>query len=117
MSSEFDRVLGNPDHVIMSQELQDSLPKPNESEDQILMVDGMGYVSILKSATLVNSNTPIWKFTLEVPGIRFKDLMSLKNIEFHYDSLIFKKVKEMSFETENLEMPRVTLTLCSIINR
>ncbi len=51
MSSEFDRVLGNPDHVIMSQELQDSLPKPNESEDQIMMVDGMGYVSILKRGT------------------------------------------------------------------
>jgi hypothetical protein len=117
MSSEFDRVLSNPDHVIMSQELQNSIPETLDPEDQILMVDGVGYVVILKNALIHDASSSVWKFILEAPGIRFRDLVSLNNVEFHYDNLVFKQMKELSFETENLEMPRVTLTFSSIINR
>ena len=114
MSSEFHRILSNPDNVIMSDDLKDSFGS-YETADQELMIDGYAFVCILKSALLLNRQDRAWKFVLEVPGLVFKDIASLPEISFSYDDVMFSNLQGLEFESENLDAQRVTLLLSEII--
>ena len=115
MKSELDRVLTNPEHVIISDTLQELLPSESNLS-QSLFLDGSEYVCTLKSATLINASTRTWKFVLEVPGIGFQDIAAFPEMGFVYGSLKFSDFQGIEFETSNLETQCVTLVLRQIIN-
>ncbi len=114
MSSEFERILENPDHVIMSDDLRGSITSL-ETADQELLIDGYSFVCALKSAVLLSRQDRRWKFVLEVPGLVFKDIASLPSIILTYDDIKFSGLEGLEFESENLDTQRVTLILKEII--
>ena len=114
MSSEFERILENPDHVIMSDDLRSSITSL-ETADQELLIDGYAFVCTLKSAVLLSRQDKRWKFVLEVPGLVFKDIAALPSIVLTYDGIKFSGLEGLEFESENLDAQRVTLILKEII--
>lgn len=114
MISEFERVMANPDNVIMSDDLRSSVSSLKEA-DQELLIDGYAYVCTLKSASLLNPLDKRWKFVLEVPGLVFKDIASLPEVILTYDDMEFSELQGLEFIAENLETQRVTLVLKQII--
>ena len=113
--SEMDRILGNPEHVIMSQDLENTV-RPETKKDQTLLLDGEGFVCTLRGASLLQMKTRTWQFCLEVPGLDFSDICDVKNIQFRYGKRIFSELEGLEFESENLGTTQLSLTLSDIVN-
>ncbi len=113
MTNELNRVLGNPDNIIMSDALKEVV-EPYEALDQELLLDGHAFVCSLRSAVLLNQHDRMWKFVLEVPGLVFKDVLTATEILFSYDKILFANLQGLEFESENIDTQRVTLTFNEI---
>ena len=115
MSSEIDRVLANPEHMIMSADLENEFHADPSTVSPLLNLDGASYVCTLVSATLLKPETRRWEFLLEVPGIQFEDIITLPNIQFEYGDSLFGEVEDLKIEMKNLEARYVLLSLREII--
>jgi hypothetical protein len=99
MEPEINRVLANPDNVIMSEELGALFP-PAEEFDQFLVISDEHFVCRLKSARLTYPFTKTWEFEFEVPGLDFVDIIEAPNIVFSYKETAFTKPKKLLYTSE-----------------
>ena len=93
IESEIQRVLENPDHVIMSEELELSLG--NEAVAEYLELDNNLLICEVLSAKR-NSKTS-WKFQLKVPGLTFQDFASFEKATFQYGDFYFLLTDNFEF--------------------
>ena len=103
-TDEFNDLAGNKDHVIMSDGLELDLGEPL-SIDQILEIEDTRLIcNILrvKSMRLNDDSWALWEFELEVPGLSFSDLVSAKDVIFHYGDASFKSTSTIELKTQQL---------------
>tara|TARA_Y100001963_G_scaffold66327_1_gene92438 strand:+ start:130 stop:474 length:345 start_codon:yes stop_codon:yes gene_type:complete len=93
IDNEIQRVLTNPDHVIMSEELEIALG--NDSPDGYLSLDDNLLMCELLSAKR-NSKTS-WELQLSVPGLTFQDFVSFEKAVFQFGDLTFLLTDEFEF--------------------
>ena len=122
--SEFDRVLNNPDHVIMSDELADQITSLNEkfdldisaSDTQLLEIDGRAFVASLVKAKRLDSITDTWEVFISVPGLAFDDIVDAEQFLFSYNDTQFTGAAHVEFALEGLDR-FLTLTLRRILTK
>jgi len=111
--AEVERVLSNPDNLIMSEELSTML-SGDESPTQSLVLDGDSYACVLVRGELLDHVCHEWKFLLQVPTIEFDRLLDLPTIEFVYGDKKFSNVGDVAFFVED-GMSFLSLQLNQII--
>ena len=106
IENEVDRVLKNPDHVIMSDGLEISLS--SDSFEEYLDLDNNVLVCELISAKRHSKSS--WELQLSVPGITFHDFASLDKAVFHHDNFTFLLTDNFEFinDTGNTITARAT---------
>ena len=92
---EFERVMQNPDHVIMSDGLSDLL-QHQESYLQILSIDNQPFTCEVRKAKKYfpknrswNSD-PEWEFEIFVSGLTFSQVIDTQKITLQIDDLNFQ---------------------------
>ena len=100
MTAEIDRVLTNPDNLIMSDDL-DSLFGSEISVDQTVVLDDMTFVCGLKTAKLLCALDKRWEFELEVPGLEFGDVIGIPSVSFKYGSYTFAEMESLEMICED----------------
>ena len=91
MPSEFDRVMSNPDHVIMSDDLASQIGGTELDvlaiDTQLLEIDGQAFVASLTRAERVDAIDNLWRISISVPGLTFDAIADAKHFEFQYNTL------------------------------
>ena len=96
IDDEIERVLSNPDHVIMSEELELTLGASDTvSSEAYLDLDSNLLVCELLSAKR-NSKTS-WEFEISVPGLTFQDFALFEKAIFQFEDLVFLLTDEFEF--------------------
>lgn len=111
--AEVERVLSNPDNLIMSEELSTIL-SGDESPTQSLVLDGDALACILVRGELLDYACRAWKFLLQVPMIEFDRLLDLPSIEFMHGDKKFSNADDITFFIED-GMSFLSLQLNQII--
>ena len=94
MIAEIDRVLSNPDNLIVSDDL-DSLLGSEMTVDQTVVLDEMAFVCSLKTAKLLSAQDRRWEFKLEVPGLEFGDIAGIPSVSFNHGPHTFAKLESL----------------------
>ena len=104
-----DRVLGSPDHVIMSDGLELSLG--TDSFEEYLDLDSNVLICELISAKRHSKTS--WELQLRVPGMTFNDFASFDKAVFHHDNFTFLLTDNFEFinDTNNTMTARATRIL------
>ena len=113
--SELNRIMQNPDHVIMSDDLSDSLDVLT-SDTQLLEIDGRAFVAILISAKSHDTATGNWEIQVSVPGLSFDDVATAKKFSFCYNDLQLGGSGSVEFTREGVDR-FLTLSLKRIFSK
>jgi len=113
--SELDRILQNPDHVIMSDNLSDSLGVLTPDE-QLLEIDGRAFVAALINAKSDDTVTGNWKIEVSVPGLSFDDVATAREFSFYYNDLHLSGTGSLEFKLEGVDRFLI-LSLKRIFNK
>jgi len=113
--SELDRILQNPDHVILSDELSDSLDILTP-DAQMLEIDGRAFVATLVNAKCHDTVTGNWKIQVSVPGLSFDDVATAREFLFCYNDLQLSGSELVEFKLEGVERFLI-LSLKRIFNK
>jgi len=113
--TEFDRILENPDHVILSDELTDSL-NILTPDTQLLEIDGRAFVAILVSAKRHDTVTDNWEIEMSVPGLSFDDVAQAREFLFCYNDLQLSGSESVEFKLEGVDRFLI-LSLKRIFNK
>jgi hypothetical protein len=113
--SELDRILQNPDHVILSDELSDSL-NILTPDAQLLEIDGRAFAAILISAKSQDTVTGNWEIEVSVPGLSFDDVAVARKFLFHYNDLQMIGSGSVEFKLEGVDRFLI-LSLKRIFNK
>jgi len=113
--SELDRILQNPDHVILSDSLSEDLDILT-SDTQLLEIDGRTFVASLMNAKSYDTITGNWKIQVSVPGLSFDDVASAKKFLFCYNDLQLGGSGPIEFEREGVDR-FLTLSLKRIFSK
>ena len=100
MYEELDRVMSNPDNVIMSEGLSDVLNVASVHE-QTLTLNDATYMCTMQSAKLLSMATHKWEFRLEVPGLDFADVAMVPETVFSYGERTFADVSSIEMICEH----------------
>jgi len=93
-NDEMNRVLANPDHIIMSDGLELSLGELDVTE--YLELDSNLLICELLSVKR-NLNLNSWEFHLIVPGLTFQDFVSFDRAIFRHGDLSFLLIDKFEF--------------------
>jgi len=97
---ELDRVMSNPDNVIMSEGLSDVLNVASVHE-QTLTLNDATYMCTMQSAKLLSMATHKWEFRLEVPGLDFGDIAMVPEAAFNYGGRTFADLSSIELICEH----------------
>jgi len=101
LTLEIDRVMSNPDNVIMSHDLNNLF----ESEivtDQTITMDDLTFVCKIKSAKLLSAQDRRWEFKLTVPALNFSDIAGIPNITYTHGDRTFSKLESLEMICEDV---------------
>lgn len=102
IDEEFKRVLNNPDHVIVSEELSDLLQgdeQKHDERDSYLLIDGESLVC--QVAKLVMSGEDV-TFSLQVPAFSIRTLLvSDQSLQIHFEDLQYEHVPSSDISWED----------------
>tara|TARA_Y100000034_G_scaffold110835_1_gene143338 strand:- start:2307 stop:2654 length:348 start_codon:yes stop_codon:yes gene_type:complete len=93
IEDEVQRILQNPDHVIMSDGLELSMGETSASE--YLEIDNNLLVCNLLSAK--RNSKLSWDLNISVPGLTFQDFASFEKIIFRHNDLTFLLTENFEF--------------------
>ena len=106
---EFERVLGNPENVIISKSLEGVLSSLDEhssadiseaksSEENHLKISGKSYIFSLKKIEIEGK---VFSFTLEVPSLSTRDLLRSDSVEAEIEGEQFIQIPNEIVSWEN----------------
>ena len=106
---EFERVLGNPENVIISKSLEGVLSSLDEhssadisedksSEENHLKISGKSYIFSLKKIEIEDK---VFSFTLEVPSLSTRDLLRSDSVEAEIEGEHFIQIPNEIVSWEN----------------
>lgn len=106
---EFERVLGNPENVIISKSLEGVLSSLDEhssadisedkpSEENHLTISGKSYIFSLKKIEIEDK---VFSFTLEVPSLSTRDLLRSDSVEAEIEGEHFIQIPNEIVSWEN----------------
>jgi len=102
IDDEFKRVLNNPDHVIVSEELSDLLQgdeQKHDERDSYLLIDGESLVC--QVSKLVMSGEDV-TFSLQVPAFSIRTLLvSDQSLQIHFEDLQYEHVPSSDISWED----------------
>ena len=113
--SELDLILHNPDHVIISDDLTNSIDILM-SDTQMLEIDGQVFVATLMNAKSHDTITGIWEIQVSVPGLSFDDVATAKEFSFRYNDLQLGGSGPVEFTREGVDR-FLSLSLKRILNK
>jgi len=107
MPSELDRVMTNPDHVIISDDLASQLDGVELDtlliDTQLLEIDGAAFVASLVRAERVDAIDNTWKISVSVPGLTFDTIAVAQHFEFQYNNLRLAGTEIVDFVLEGTD--------------
>ena len=98
IEDEVQRVMSNPDHVIMSDDLALALADVEEAAGEYLSLDENTFVCELQQAKRHTKTS--WEFELVVHGLSFGDFVSFERAVFQYNDMQFLLTDQFEFISE-----------------
>ena len=95
---EVQRVMSNPDHVIMSDDLASVLSDIEAGSTEYLSLDDNTLVCELQVAKRLTRT--LWEFELVVHGLTFKEFVSFERAIFQYGDMQFLLTDQFEFINE-----------------
>ena len=91
IDSEFKRVLSNPEHIIVSEELSGMLQEENaKTEDSFLIIGEKTHVCNIIRVKILGGS---YCFSLDVPSFSLRDLLVTSDpIQINFEGLQYKQI-------------------------
>ena len=92
MDDEVERVMTNPDNVIMSDGLSEVLNAATVYEQNLVLND-VTFMCNMRSAKLLSLEYREWEFELEVVGLDFTVIAAIPEVFFNYGERTFANMR------------------------